>query len=159
MGVQGRGCGRRLALVGGRREGVQGALFAKAAACRVVQACSLLTHSHPLLPVPPPSASAGVKLVRSYAPPRRNMHPVLKSGNASFRAQQRQQQKRQQQRQRQQQPEAGDDQGGGGGVDEWWEEQPVVEGEARAAGEAQQQQQRQQEERQPHRQQPGGAET
>ena len=39
----------------------------------------------PTLPLP-----SGVKLEREHSRPRRNMHPVLKQGNAQFRALQRQ---------------------------------------------------------------------
>ena len=54
---------------------------------------------------PPHCCAAGVQLEREYGPRRRNMHAVLRQGNAQFKARQRQQQRQQ----RQQQPAVGAD--------------------------------------------------
>lgn len=62
---------------------------------KLLQAC-LRFHACPdhllLRMLPPSQHDAGVKLVREHSRPRRNLHPVLKAGNADFRAQQRQRQ-------------------------------------------------------------------
>lgn len=55
--------------------------------CRAAGHCLLSS----LMPLRPRALCApGVKLEREYSKPRRNMHPVLKRGNAQFRAVQRQ---------------------------------------------------------------------
>jgi hypothetical protein len=54
-----------------------------------------------------PGLRAGIKLDREYSKPKRHLHPVLKQGNAAFRADQRQRQK------------AAPQQGQGGGSSNW----------------------------------------